>query len=91
MKEMSKKIVKERDFVLNGREYTARLYVPEGKSTTYGEVVYKDTQKRPGNMKNAVRQYLRPYGIDISTNANEETTHSAVKKLIDFLENRTKR
>lgn len=37
-------------------------------------------------MKGIVRKFLAPRGISISTDARVEVTHSAVRKLIDYLE-----
>jgi hypothetical protein len=81
-----RRIIVERCFSLNGNDYIARLYNPPNKSSIYGEVVYKETGERPENMKGVVREYLKPYGIDISPDANVETTHSAVRQLIAFLD-----
>jgi hypothetical protein len=81
-----RRIIVERCFSLNGEDYIARLYNPPNGNSIYGEVVYKETGERPRNMKGVVREYLRPHGIDISTDANVETTHSAVRQLIAFLD-----
>ncbi len=37
-------------------------------------------------MKDIVRQYLKPYRIDIPTDAQKVVTHNAVKILINFLD-----
>jgi hypothetical protein len=83
----NKKIIKERCFLLGGEKFIARLYIPpKNKNFVYGEIVYKKDKKRPNSMKDIVRQYLRPHGIEIPTDARRVVTHSAVKMLIDFLE-----
>jgi len=77
-----KRIIRKADFVHKGVEYTARTYIEQGKTSDYGEIVFKGTDNRPANMKGIVREYLAPYKINISKN---EITHSAVRKLIKFL------
>lgn len=81
----SKKIIKAKEFTLDGVQYIARLYIPQGRSGTYGEVVYSANGERPSNMKGIVREFLAPRGISISTD-ERVATHSAVRKLIDYLE-----
>lgn len=81
-----KRIIKEKTFSLDGKNYIARLYNANGKSSIYGEIVYQDNGKRPKNMKNVAREFLKQFNTEISTDARIETTHSAVKKLIDLLE-----
>jgi hypothetical protein len=77
----------ERFFTLNGIDYIARLYTSPNGNSVYGEIVCRETGERPRKkMKGIVREYLRQHGIDISTDRRIETTHSAVRKLINFLE-----
>ena len=81
---MQKRTNIEIEFELNNVVYIARKYTPKDTGYTYWEIVEKLTDKRPKNIKDIVRQF----GIEVSTDANIETTHSAVKKLIGFLEKR---
>jgi hypothetical protein len=81
-------IIKETAFVHNGTEYLARTYCNGNNSFIYGEIIDKKTKKRPYNMKGIVREYLQPFGIPISTDANVINTHDAVKTLIQHLEAR---
>jgi hypothetical protein len=78
-------ILEEVAFVHHGIEYLARTYWKEDKPSVYGEIVYKETKERSRNMKGTVREYLRPFGIHISTSAYVINTHDAVKTLIQHL------
>lgn len=78
-----KQIIDQEDFSFEGIEYTARLYHPQGKNLVYGEIVYKENGERPyRKMRDIARQYLKPYRIEIPTEASSNVTHVAVKKLI---------
>ena len=76
------KIIKEKVFSYENKEYIARLYKPKDNSVIYGGIFDGDIVCK--NMKSIVREYLKTYGKDIST--NDINTHKAVKILIDFLE-----
>lgn len=78
-------IIKEKNFSLNGNQFIARLYRPNNKKSIYGEIVFKNGGNRPENMKDIVRQYLKPYNVEISTDANKMVTHRAVKILMDYI------
>ena len=79
-------IIDQEEFIFDGCAYIARLYRPDGKSSIYGEIVYKDNGKRPhGKMRGIARAYLRPYGIHIPMEANRMVTHCAVRKLIETI------
>ena len=75
---MEIKISKE--FEYNGKKYIARIL-----KNNYGEIIYKENMTRPKNMKEIIRQYLKKYNIEISTDANKMTTHGAVKILLDYI------
>lgn len=79
-------IIKEKDFFLNDENYIARLYFHKGKTIPYGEIVKKENNQRVGNMKGLAREFLKSYGIEVSTDARVMVTHSAVAKLIQKLE-----
>lgn len=79
-------IIDQEEFHFEGTDYIARLYHPNGKSLVYGEIVYKKNLERPyKEMRNIARQYLKPYGIEVPTEANRYVTHEAVKKLIQII------
>lgn len=73
-------IRKSKEFEYNGRKYIARIL-----KNNYGEIIYKENMTRPENMKDIIRQYLKKYNIEISTDANKMTTHRAVKILLDYI------
>ena len=77
-------IIEEKEFSLNGIEYIARTYRPDNNKI-YSEIVFKSNGKRPNNMKNIAREYLRPLNIEISTDARIMVTHKAIKILMDNL------
>ncbi len=80
------KIIKEKDFVFNEIKYTARLYVHENKPMLYGEIVYSENNQRVHNMKGLARDFLKPHGINVPTDAKTMVTHNAVALLIKTLE-----
>lgn len=80
------KIIKEKQFVFNKIQYTARLYSHGDKSMLYGEIVYSETNQRVHNMKGLARDFLKPYGINVPTDAKTMVTHNAVALLIKTLE-----
>lgn len=80
------KIIKEKEFVFEGNNYVARLYSHENKPMIYGEIVHKENNRRVHNMKGLAREFLRPYGITIPTDAKTVVTHNAVALLIQKLE-----
>ena len=59
-------IKKTKEFEYNGKKYIARIF-----KNNYGEILYKENMTRPENMKDIIRQYLRKYNIEISTDANK--------------------
>lgn len=62
------------------------MYCPARKSGLYGEIVIKESGERPyRKMKRIAREYLRPYGIDVPTDAKTMVTHNAVQKLIEVI------
>jgi len=73
-------IKKEKEFEHNGIKYIARIL-----KNNYGEIIYKKNMTRPENMKDIIRQYLKKYNIEISTDANKMTTHKAIKILLDYI------
>jgi hypothetical protein len=73
-------IKNEKEFEYNGKKYIARLF-----KNNYGEIIYKDNMTRPKNMKDIIRQYMKKYNIEISTDANKMTTHGAVKILLNYI------
>lgn len=79
-------IIKEKEFPLNNGKYIARLYSHEGKTIPYGEIVKSENNKRVGNMKGLARDFLKPYGIEVPTDARIMVTHTAVAKLIQKIE-----
>jgi hypothetical protein len=82
------KIIEEKEFTYMGDKFIARRYIPDENwdiPLKYGEIVYKDNGKRPKSMKNIAKQYLRPFGIEISNDASVMNTHTAVGILIQHL------
>ncbi len=76
----------KKSFLCEGKKYIARKYSPKGRASIYGEIVLKDTDERPLKpMKAIAREYLAPYGIEVSTVASVMTTHMAVNILIDCI------
>jgi len=73
-------IKKSKEFEYNGKKFIARIL-----RNNYGEIIYKENMTRPDNMKDIIRQYLKKYNLEISTNANKMTTHRAVKILLDYI------
>jgi len=71
---------KSKEFEHNGKKYIARIL-----RNNYGEIIYKENMTRPENMKDIIRQYLKKYNIEISTDANIMTTHKAIKILMDYI------
>jgi len=57
------RIIEEKEFSLKKEQFFARTYKPKNKNSIYGEIVYKNNDIRPKNMKDIVRQYLLPYKI----------------------------
>lgn len=80
------KIIKEKEFVFKGNSYIARLYLHENKTRIYGEIVHQENNQRVHNMKGLAREFLKPYGIIIPTDAQTMVTHNAVALLIKKLE-----
>jgi hypothetical protein len=70
----------EKEFKHNGIRYIARVF-----NNNYGEIIYKENMTRPKNMKDIIRQYLKKYNVEISTEANKMTTHGAVRMLLKYL------
>jgi hypothetical protein len=70
----------EKEFEYNSIKYIARIF-----ENNYGEIVYKENMTRPKNMKNIIRQYLKKYDIEISTDANVMTTHGAVRIIMNYI------
>ena len=62
------------------------LYSHENKPMLYGEIVYSDNNQRVHNMKGLARDFLKPYGINVPTDAKTMVTHNAVALLIKTLE-----
>ena len=80
------RVIKEKEFSLNNIQYIARVFIPEGKTTHYGEIVYKNNGQRPENkMKDIVRQYLMQFNVEISADSNVMTTHKAVRLLMRYI------
>lgn len=89
--EEQKTIIDQEKFVFNNTAYIAQLYHPSGKSCIYGEIVYADNGERPYRKMRAIaREYLRPYGIIIPTEASSNVTHVAVRKLIETIKEHKK-
>ena len=80
-------IIKEKIFISDNKEYVARLYKPKDNSSVYGGIFDGDTKCK--NMKSIVREYLKANGVQETLDVSVPT-HSAVKKLIDFLEHKRK-
>jgi hypothetical protein len=79
------RIIEEKEFTYEKEGYIARTYIPDGKSSVYGEIVHKNNGRRPDNMKGIARQFLKPHGIEISTDARVMITHKAVKILMQYI------
>lgn len=79
-------VVKEKKFTFEGNHFIARLYSHENKPVIYGEIVYNENNQRVYNMKGLARDFLKPYGIDVPTDAKKMVTHNAVALLIQKLE-----
>ena len=62
------------------------LYSHENKPMLYGEIVYSDNNQRVHNMKGLSRDFLKPYGINVPTDAKTMVTHNAIALLIKTLE-----
>ena len=75
-------IIKEKSFSYNNKKYIARLYYHNDKISPYGEIVYAKNDQRVPNMKGLAREFLKSYGIEVSTDARITTTHNAVALLI---------
>jgi len=73
-------IKKSKEFEYNGKKFIARIL-----RNNYGEIIYKENMTRPDNMKDIIRQYLKKYNLEISTDANKMTTHRAVKILLNYI------
>ena len=73
-------IKKEKEFELYGIKYIARIL-----ANNHGEIVYKENKTRPKNMKDIIRQYMKKYNVEISTDANKISTHGAVRKLFEYI------
>ncbi|MCR4632210.1 MAG: hypothetical protein K5786_11325 [Treponema sp.] len=84
------KVIKEKEFVFEGNHYIARLYTHENKPMIYGEIVYREDNHRVHNMKGLARDFLKPYGIDVPTDAKKMVTHNTVALLIQKLEETNK-
>ena len=80
------KIIKEKQFSFNDMNYIARLYYHNTKTSLYGEIVYKENNKRVDNIKGLAREFLKQYGISVPTDAKTMVTHNAVAKLVQKLE-----
>ena len=79
-------IIKEKSFSYNNKKYIARLYYHNDKISPYGEIVYVENGQRVPNMKGYAREFLKPYGIEVSTDARIITTYIAIALLIQKLE-----
>jgi hypothetical protein len=82
---VTKKTIKEKSFIYDGKEYIARLYKPGDVPAVYGEILRDGTRCR--KMRSIARKYLKTNGIESSDTI---ITHDAVKKLINFLEGQLK-
>lgn len=79
-------IIKEKSFSYNNKKYIARLYYHNDKISPYGEIVYAENDQRVPNMKGLAREFLKSYGIEVSTDARITTTHTGIALLIQKLE-----
>lgn len=70
--------MESKEFSLNGKKYLAIKF----NSRKYS-IVMKDTNIPVPNMKQIAREYLKNYGIDISTDANVINTYSSIKIVME--------
>lgn len=67
-----------KEFTLNDKQYLAIKY----SSKKYGIVSKVDNKPVP-NMKEIAREYLKKFGIDVSTDANVMNTYSSIKLVME--------
>jgi hypothetical protein len=65
-------------FSIPGHERNYIIHKPDGG---YLEIVYEDNRRRVENQKDV----CRAYGMEVSTDANETNSHTAIKQLIAWL------
>lgn len=71
-------IMETKEFSLNGIKYLAIKY----NDRKYA-IVEKENNRPVSNMKDIAREYLKRYGINISTDANVINTYSSIKLVME--------
>ena len=64
----------KKEFTLNGVKYIAIKY----NSQKYA-IVEKENNRPVSNMKDIAREYLKSFGINVSTDPNLMNTYSSIK------------